>query len=320
MPLQTITSGIFQFQKASANRGNASASGNIFLSIDDDTNITGDIRIHDAIRKGGISTPPPGTVSYMLPRKNNVNPMISPAVGDGFDVREGWLFCDGSILDKDEYGALYYAIGDYWNTDPSVTSNQFQIPDFRGYYIRCYKNGPFGAASRQEDSVEKHSHYMILNPSGQHTHQYINWDENSFINPTAGAPLGVRPETGDPGDGTRAVYAVSNYPTVAGDTTTIPYMIGGGNESFDLNSFNNSFGADFNFSSSPSYVVLGEGYTRKMGTYDSSGNFQQESQLHKHYIRTKNSVPLNTSNNPASNNPDVEGDCIHIKIPTFIKY
>ena len=325
--IQRVTSGIFRFGLSSSNRGRAAIPGTVFLAIDANGNITGDIRVHDGIKKGGISTPPPGTVSHMIPRKDASDPK-------GFSTRDGWLFCDGAILDKDEYGALYSAIGDYWNEDPSLTSSQFQIPDLRGYFIRCYKAGqPFGVASRQEDAIKKHSHYNILTQSGNHTHNYTEWKINpasSFVDPTADAPLGVLNNPAVPGHRTRAAYVVADPPAdmtsqVLGDNsvffdlihTSIPSAQHATSPEYgwDEASYNDSTSPDITNHDPNSYISLGEGFTRPMGTYDTSNNWQPNIEQHLHHMITEDAQSM-----PSGANPDIEGTIVNIKIPTFIKY
>lgn len=326
--IQRVTSGIFTIGRSVDNLGRAANAGTIFISIDSAGKATGDLRIHDGIKKSGISTPPPGTVAHMIPKKNSINPQV-PIAGQayGFDVSDGWLFCDGAILDKDKYQTLYLAIGDYWNTDPSLTSNQFQIPDLRGYFIRCYKGGPFGAASRQEDTVKKHSHYVGLNQSGGHTHKYINWKVNplgNFTNPPEQG--GVLNAPGLPGHNTRGVYALAKPPA---DMHSQIY--GNPNAALDLvnatpdpeTGWSESSFAPDPASNPANYIVLGEGFTRKMGTYGfNSGNWVQTQEKHEHYMKTLDSIVSDKFGNEIPNNPDSseEGSSINIKIPTFIKF
>ena len=59
MALQSIKSGAFKFSSTIENRDKLSTPGTIIISVDEDTNLTGDIRVHDGITPGGISAPPP---------------------------------------------------------------------------------------------------------------------------------------------------------------------------------------------------------------------------------------------------------------------
>lgn len=315
--IQRVTSGIYKFGLASENKGRASIPGSIFISVDGNTNITGDIRVHDGIRLGGISVPPPGTVAHMIPIANT-----SPLSETGFDARDGWLFCDGSILDKKTYGALYDAIGEYWNTDPSITSTQFQIPDLRGYFIRCYNpSRPFGAESRQEDTVKKHAHYCIVNPAGGHTHNYVSWETTDVTGlPNTTDPTkqpGVLNDTSKPGHNSRYAYAIAQP-----SGTSVESLVAG-NKNIMLSTqgtrtgWNETAGSADPVASDPNkYYVLGESFTRPVDA----------TLEHKHYIRTGISEQRwgtvfrdpSSSIYPETSYP--EGVCFNVKIPAFIKY
>ncbi len=69
MPLQTISSGAFKFSTTVDNRRQTAIAGTMNISVDDDNNISGDFRIHDAQTPGGIPTPPAGTLTYMWTEK-----------------------------------------------------------------------------------------------------------------------------------------------------------------------------------------------------------------------------------------------------------
>ena len=317
MGIQRVTSGIFKYGRSSENLGRASIAGTVFVSIDENNNITGDVRVHDGIRKSGMGVPPPGTVSHIIPRKNSTNPDI-PIHGEsyGFDEPDGWLFCDGRLLDKEQYGSLYYALGDIWNVDTNIPSDKFQIPDLRGYYIRCHKgSGPYGAATKQLDTVEKHSHYVMLQQAGDHTHRYINWNENVFTNTSIDTTTsaGVLTGAGLPGASvnSRAVWAVAYTNTslisgqIIGTHSTYYDIHSGGGGSFAWSTSD--------FSPNPPQVMIGEGYTRKMGTYQ-NGTWQQTTELHEHAMSTLDSSGTTNPENPG------EGSCTNIRIPTFIKY
>jgi hypothetical protein len=202
--IQKISSGIIQKGLSVDNRDKVKAAGEVFISLKE-TNppqfdgggnrinkVTGDIRVHDGKTPGGISTPPPGTVAHILTEKDpdfqdETHPAsVKPKYG--FKTPDGWMYCDGRLLDKDDFGALYAAIGDTWN-DPNtvIPSTHFQIPDFRGYFLRCYKNqrvsGEFGIGSKRIDTITKHGHHIITGLGGAHTHQYRKWDIDLSLDP-----------------------------------------------------------------------------------------------------------------------------------------
>ena len=72
MALQSIKSGAFKFSSTTENRDKLSTPGTIIISVDEDTNLTGDIRVHDGITPGGISAPPPGTISYIITERKMI--------------------------------------------------------------------------------------------------------------------------------------------------------------------------------------------------------------------------------------------------------
>ena len=209
MPLQTISSGAFKFATIKDNQKQIAIAGTMNISVDDDNEISGDFRIHDAITPGGLPTPPAGTLTYMLTEKvchsqtfvattdgensfsanttlygpfiqddnvrvfltaNSTDPndefeidplkeaytihygtshvtidtaeftnqikayaannitgetithptkirlqWLDDRVNGGIREKDGWHFCDGRTLKKDEYAALYKAIGQSWN-------------------------------------------------------------------------------------------------------------------------------------------------------------------------------------------------------------
>lgn len=88
----------------------------------------------------------------------------------------GWLQCNGAAVSRTTYADLFTAISDnYGNGDGSTT---FNLPDFRGYFLRGYDNsagndpdaasrtdrgdGTTGDAvgTKQADRLESHRHYM----------------------------------------------------------------------------------------------------------------------------------------------------------------
>jgi microcystin-dependent protein len=80
----------------------------------------------------------PGGVGSLVPSGS----IISYA---GINPPSGWLFCDGSIVTKNDYPYLYTAIGyTYGNT--SLT-NQFKLPDLRGRMMIGFDDMDNGSSS-----------------------------------------------------------------------------------------------------------------------------------------------------------------------------
>ena len=91
----------------------------------------------------------------------------------------GWLVCNGANYLIADYVQLHQAIGRDW-TDQSITQDRFQVPDFRGKFLRGWNDGTTNNpdqnrvwASYQEDQFKSHNHpNSIANESGVHTHDF----------------------------------------------------------------------------------------------------------------------------------------------------
>lgn len=77
-------------------------------------------------------------------------------------VPDGWLECNGAVVSRNAYAALFAAIGTTFNTG-GESSSQFRLPDLRGEFIRGYDNNRevddgriFG--SSQADAFQGHTH------------------------------------------------------------------------------------------------------------------------------------------------------------------
>lgn len=80
----------------------------------------------------------------------------------------GWLVCDGSVVNKAVYPALFAAIGRAWGAGDGV--NSFALPDLRGEFLRGVDAGRGvdpgrSLASSQLGQVQQHKHIM---PWGEH--------------------------------------------------------------------------------------------------------------------------------------------------------
>lgn len=88
-------------------------------------------------------------------------------------IPDGWLFCNGDVLNSSEYEELYNTIGTRWGGD----GNTFRIPDLRGRFLRgldksgkvdrdvssriaLFPGGSFGAeiGTYQNDALQGHLH------------------------------------------------------------------------------------------------------------------------------------------------------------------
>ncbi|MCL1864459.1 MAG: phage tail protein [Spirochaetes bacterium] len=53
-------------------------------------------------------------------------------------VPEGWLVCDGRVMNKDTFGTLFDAIGFSWGKE---SDDEFRLPDLRGRFLRGVNRG-----------------------------------------------------------------------------------------------------------------------------------------------------------------------------------
>ena len=93
-------------------------------------------------------------------------------------IPNGWMICDGRLLNMEEYRVLYQAIGTTFGGDGK---SNFAIPDMRGRFIRGWsadggdidRGRCFG--SEQKDALQSHKHKfdinkILINSSGEHSH------------------------------------------------------------------------------------------------------------------------------------------------------
>jgi hypothetical protein len=78
-------------------------------------------------------------------------------------IPAGWLACDGRAVLRDQYSALYDAIGTTWGAGDNNTT--FNLPDLRGEFLRGYDNGRGADAGRlfgswQADALKSHVHQI----------------------------------------------------------------------------------------------------------------------------------------------------------------
>ena len=114
----------------------------------------------------------------------------------------GWLNADGTAIFRTENPTLFAAIGTTWGGGNG--SSTFNLPDFRGYFLRGFNGGSgrdpgHNFASVQTDSVGPHQHAvpMTTGTAGSGT-------TNTFAYPMTG--------------GSPSVATVGQDPTSAGET------------------------------------------------------------------------------------------------------
>ena len=97
------------------------------------------------------------TVETALPGKAASADAVQPGTVQAFagaaeNIPSGYLLCNGATISRTDYAALYAAIGTtYGNGDGSTT---FNLPDFRGKFLRGYLDGTSAAlGTAQGDAI-----------------------------------------------------------------------------------------------------------------------------------------------------------------------
>lgn len=83
---------------------------------------------------------------------------------------ERFLECDGRAISRTKYAELFAAIGITWGSGDGATT--FNIPDFRGYFIRAWDHGRGvdpgrTLGSTQSDQIKSHDHTIRIPDEGQ---------------------------------------------------------------------------------------------------------------------------------------------------------
>lgn len=103
-----------------------------------------------------------------LMRKREVDSAVASAVPSGAvmpfarsTAPSGWLKCDGSLVSRTTYAALFAAIGEVFGAGDGSTT--FALPDLRGEFVRGWDDGRGVDAGRvfgswQADELRAHNH------------------------------------------------------------------------------------------------------------------------------------------------------------------
>lgn len=95
---------------------------------------------------------------------------------------DGWLDCDGRILNIKEYQDLFDSIGfSFSNGNFDITDNSFNIPDFKGRVgLGLSQNYNIGMSGGEEshtltiNEMPSHSHNATIGDNGSHNHSINN--------------------------------------------------------------------------------------------------------------------------------------------------
>lgn len=107
----------------------------------------------------------------------------------------GYLECDGAVVSRATYAALFAAIGEEFNTGGEA-GDQFRLPDLRGEFVRGWDHGRGIDAGRelgsaQADELKAHAHSIPAN-SDQET-------GNGFVEDANGTGTARSTNTGSTG-------------------------------------------------------------------------------------------------------------------------
>lgn len=139
----------------------------------------------------------------------------------------GYLQCNGALVSRTTYAALYAAIGVVYGVGDGSTT--FQLPDARGQVLRSLDSGKGYDTGRtlgsyQADTNKSHSHGTVATTSGgSHTHTVTDPGH-------AHAITTLKTDSGSggsaPGFGNQSSNSFHNIPT-SSDTTGITLVSGG---------------------------------------------------------------------------------------------
>lgn len=166
------------------------------------------------------STVPIGTIiiwAGQIPQPAANNPQ-------GYDptLTDGWMICDGRVLECKDNFALWTVLGDLYNT--SAGKNQFQLPNFQGYFLRTVDNqSPVSSKIDQDDRTPAPGDSSSLVGTTQdsafqsHTHNYTEPAQAT----TSGSKKGPAVPSVTPNTPT-AAPEVKNLSKPGGKTQTDP--------------------------------------------------------------------------------------------------
>ena len=159
--------------------------------------------------------------------------VILPWAG-GIVAPTGWLLCNGAAVSRTTYATLFTAIGTQWGTGDGSTT--FNVPDFRGSFIRGLDSGKGLDPSRvfatfQADMFASHTHVQNAHTHGitdpTHFHQ-----SSSVGGLGAGSgPLGLNPTntsaaaTGITVNAATAVNQTTGSAETAPKNYAVPFII-----------------------------------------------------------------------------------------------
>lgn len=107
--------------------------------------------------------------------------MVMPFAGPLQNVPAGWLPCDGSLLTRTTYPALFAAIGTTWGVGDGSTT--FNLPDLSAAM-------PFGAPVGSSGGSPTHTHGVSALETSGHTHGSSQMSAAGHTHPIPAIPVG----------------------------------------------------------------------------------------------------------------------------------
>ncbi len=97
---------------------------------------------------------------------------------------DNWLACDGAAVSRETYADLFTAIGTEWGAGDGSTT--FNVPDFRGYFLRGWAaSGGVDSgrtwAAVQNDQNKKHTHNV------ENVYYYHGTSSGNYAAPNSGS-------------------------------------------------------------------------------------------------------------------------------------
>ena len=144
---------------------------------------TGEVNIKTLRANKIINVPPPGVPlppgqeTNYGPSNSNIIPVGMIALFPTLGIPSGWIKCDGLQHDKRTLPELFAVIG--YNYSVLKTGNLFQVPDYRGLFVRGldYKQTPGEIRTFIDpDGARNLDGTVQVDMFGQHTHSYSNFD------------------------------------------------------------------------------------------------------------------------------------------------
>ena len=108
------------------------------------------------------------TQEKLSPSVQLIPPGMVMAFANDTNIPDGWLVCDGSEYDSEDFMDLFLTIGTVWGGGGGT----FRVPDYRGVALRGYDQGRGLDPDRlfakyQEDEFKRHRHdYQVHKREG----------------------------------------------------------------------------------------------------------------------------------------------------------